>query len=595
MSALGIPTPVEQHPHPESRTNYLNVSHTLKSWLTTGDHKRIAILYLISISAFFFLGASFAGMIRLELMSPAGVILESETYNKVFSAHGIVMVFLFLVPAVPAIIGNFVLPLMIGARDLAFPRLNLLSWYLYMIAGSFILMGFIGGGVDTGWTFYTPYSSMYSNGQVGLVLVGIFIAGFSSITTGINFIVTVHKMRAPGMTWFRLPLFVWSMYATSVVIVLGTPVVAITLLLVLLERVFRLPFFSPELGGDPVLFQHMFWFYSHPAVYIMVLPAFGVVSELISNFSRKRIFGYHFVAFSSLAIAGLGFLVWGHHMFVSSQSMYEGLIFSLLSFLVAVPSAIKIFNWTLTLYKGNIRLQSPMLYALGFLGLFTIGGLTGLFLASAGTDVHLTATYFVVAHFHYVMVGGSLLAFLGGLHYWWPKMTGRMFNDGPAKLSAILVFIGFNVTFFPQFIVGWLGMPRRYHYYYFAPEFQVYNVMSSIGSTVLALGLLMPAFYLTHSLFKGAKAAANPWGAHGLEWETTSPPPTTNFYETPIVTDEVYDFDPVAEYEQQRATSEIFDPGHPYERVTKDGDRKAPVSGADDSTHVAAEGQKGEE
>ncbi len=591
MSAIGIPAPVEEHPH-DTRTNYLNVAHTLKSWLTTGDHKRIAILYLISISTFFFLGASFAGMIRLELMSPAGVILESETYNKVFTAHGVVMVFLFLVPGIPAIMGNFILPIMIGARDLAFPRLNLLSWYLYMIGGGFIVASFVGGGIDTGWTFYTPYSSMYSNGQVGLALIGIFIAGFSSITTGINFIVTVHKMRAPGMTWFRLPLFVWSMYATSVVIVLGTPVVAITLLLVLLERVFHLPFFSPELGGDPVLFQHMFWFYSHPAVYIMVLPAFGIISELISNFSRKRIFGYHFVAFSSLAIAGLGFLVWGHHMFVSSQSMYEGLVFSLLSFLVAVPSAIKIFNWTLTLYKGNIRLQSPMLYALGFLGLFTIGGLTGLFLASAGTDVHLTATYFVVAHFHYVMVGGSLLAFLGGLHYWWPKMTGRMFADGPAKVSALLVFIGFNVTFFPQFIVGWLGMPRRYHYYYFAPEYQVYNVMSTLGATVLALGLIMPLFYLTHSLFSGARAAANPWGAHGLEWETTSPPPTTNFYETPIVQDEVYDFDPVAEYEQQRATSEIFDPGHPHRRIDKEGESKPGIAGADHSSSRAADGQK---
>ena len=580
MSAIGIPTPVEEHPRPKT-TNYLNVASSLKSWLGTGDHKRIAIMYLIAISCFFFLGASFAGAIRIELMSPAGVMFESETYNKIFSGHGIVMVFLFLVPAIPAILGNFLIPLMIGARDLAFPRLNLLSWYLYMIGGGFILVSFLAGGVDTGWTFYTPYSSLYSNSQVSLAIVGIFIAGFSSILTAINFLVTVHKMRAPGMTWFRLPLFVWSMYATSVVIVLGTPVVALTLLLVMLERVFRLPFFSPEIGGDPVLFQHMFWFYSHPAVYIMVLPGFAVISELIANFARKRIFGYHFVAFSSLGIAFLGFLLWGHHMFVSSMSMYQGLVFSLLSFLIAVPSAIKVFNWTLTLYKGNIRLQSPMLFALGFLGLFSIGGLTGLFLASAGTDMHITNTYFVVAHFHYVMVGGTLLAFLGGLHYWWPKMTGRMFNESSAKVSAVLVFIGFNVTFFPQFIVGWLGMPRRYHYYYFAPEYQVYNVMSTIGASVLAIGLILPAFYLTTSLFKGARAAANPWGAHGLEWETTSPPPTTNFLETPIVTDEVYDFDPVAEYEQQRATSEIVDPGHPYMRQTKDDVKLPPAPEAE--------------
>ncbi|RYG42671.1 cytochrome c oxidase subunit I, partial [bacterium] len=422
-----------------------------------------------------------------------------------------------------------------------------------------------------GWTFYTPYSSMYSNSNVALVIVGIFIAGFSSITTGINFIVTVHKMRAPGMTWFRLPLFIWAMYATSVVIILGTPVVAITLLLVVFERVFKLPIFSPELGGDPVLFQHMFWFYSHPAVYIMILPAFGVQSELIANFARKRVFGYHFVAFSTLAIAGLGFLVWGHHMFISSQSMYQGVVFSLISFLVAVPSAVKIFNWTATLYKGNIRLQAPMYYALGFIGLFTVGGLTGLYLGSMGTDVHLTATYFVVAHFHYVMVGGTMLAFLGALHYWWPKMTGRLYSEGIAKANAMLVFIGFNLTFFPQFIMGNMGMPRRYHYYYFAPEYQIYHIMSTAGATVLGLGFAIPAFYLTKSLISGPRASANPWGAHGLEWETSSPPPTSNFLETPIVTDEVYDFDPVSEYEQERATQEILHPNSSADRVDKDG------------------------
>jgi cytochrome c oxidase subunit 1 len=553
--------------------NYLTVSHTLWSWLSTGDHKRIAMLYLISITCFFFVGSIFAGMIRFELTSPTGVVLESETYNKIFSAHGVVMVFLFLVPGIPAILANFALPIMIGARDLAFPRLNLLSWYLYMAGGGLISVGLLTGGVDAGWTFYTPYSSMYSNTQITLVLVGVFIAGFSSITTGINFIVTVHKMRAPGMTWFRLPLFVWALYATSVVIVLGTPVVAITLLCVVFERLFRLPIFSPELGGDPILFQHLFWFYSHPAVYIMILPAFGVISELIANFARKRIFGYHFVAFSSMAIAGLGFLVWGHHMFVSSQSMYEGLVFSLISFLVAIPSAIKVFNWTATLYKGNIRLESPMLFALSFLGLFTIGGLTGLFLGSIGTDVHLTATYFVVAHFHYVMVGGTVLAFLGGLHYWWPKMTGRLYSEGPARVSAILVFVGFNVTFFPQFIVGWLGMPRRYHYYYFAPEYQPYHLMSSLGSTVLALGLILPAFYLSYSLFKGPRAPANPWGAHGLEWEVPSPPPSHNFHEVPIVTDEVYDFDPVTEYEQQRGAQKTLHPGDDSHRLTKEGEQ----------------------
>jgi len=548
--------PPQQH----EEVSYLNDGHTIASWLLTGDHKRIAMLYLISTTFFFFLGSVAAGLVRFELTSPAGVVLESETYNKVFSSHGVIMVFLFLVVAIPAIFGNFFIPLMIGARDLAFPRLNLASWYMYMTGGILIMIGFIAGGVDTGWTFYTPYSSMYSNTQVSLVLVGVFIGGFSSITTGVNFIATIHKMRAPGMTWFRLPLFVWAMYSTSLLLILGTPVVAITLLLVVFERLFKLPIFSPELGGDPVLFQHLFWFYSHPAVYIMILPAFGIISELIANFARKRIFGYHFVAFSSIAIAGLGFLVWGHHMFISSQAMYQSVVFSLLSFLVAVPSAIKIFNWTTTIYKGNVVMTAPMMYAIGFLLIFTVGGLTGLFLGSIGTDVHLTATYFVVAHFHYVMVGGTMLAFLGGLHYWWPKMTGRMYSEGIAFANTILMFVGFNLTFFPQFILGWLGMPRRYHYYYFAPEFQAYHIMSTLGASVLGLGFAMPAFYLTYSLFKGPKAPANPWNAHGLEWETASPPPTTNFLEIPIVLDEVYDFDPASEHEQDMAALEGNEP-----------------------------------
>ena len=553
MSAT-ISTPIGRlEPQPKEELNYLTNGHTLKSWLLTTDHKRIAILYLISISFFFALGGIAAGLIRYELTAPAGNVLESDTYNKVFSAHGIIMVFLFLVAVVPAVLGNFLMPIMIGARDLAFPRLNLLSWYLFNAGGALILLSMISGGVDTGWTFYTPYSTLYSNTQVSTCVTGIFLAGFASITTGMNFIVTVHKMRAPGMTWFRLPLFVWANYATAIVMILGTPVVAITLLCVMFERTFKLPIFSPELGGDPVLFQHLFWFYSHPAVYIMILPAFGVISELISNFSRKRVFGYHFIAFSSLAIAFLGFLVWGHHMFVSSQSMYQSIVFSLITYLLAVPSAIKIFNWTATMYKGNVKLDSPMIYAIGFMGLFLIGGLTGLFLASVGTDIHLTATYFIVAHFHYVMVGGTILAFLGGLHFWWPKMTGRLYHEGAAKYNSILVFIGFNLTFFPQFIVGFLGMPRRYHYYYFAPEFQAYHIMSTAGASLLAIGFIIPVFYLLHSLKYGKKASSNPWGAHGLEWEIQSPPITVNFETIPIVTDEVYDFDPVAEHESAMA------------------------------------------
>ncbi len=523
--------------------DYLNWSRTVKSWLLTQDHKRIALLYLISITAFFFVGSVAAGLIRLQLTAPHGVLLQADTYNKMFSAHGVVMVFLFLVPSIPATLGNFFLPMMIGAKDLAFPRLNLLSWYLYILGGILITLSFMMGGVDAGWTFYTPYSSMYSNTQISTCLIGVFVAGFSSILTGLNFIATVHKMRAPGLTWFRLPLFVWAHYATSVIILLGTPVVAITLALVVVERTTNIGIFSPELGGDPVLFQHMFWFYSHPAVYIMLLPGMGIISEIIACFSRRRIFGYEFVAFSSLAIAGLGFVVWGHHMFVSSQSMYQGIVFSLVSFLVAIPSAVKTFNWATTMYKGSIRFQTPMVYALSFLGLFVIGGLTGLYLAALSTDVHLTGTYFVVAHFHYVMVGGTLSAFLGGLHFWWPKMTGRMYPDSWGKAAAVLAFIGFNLTFFPQFIVGYLGMPRRYAYYDLAPEYQVYNILSTMGSSVLAIGLIMPACYLTWSLFKGPKAGPNPWGAKGLEWETQSPPLPHNFVVPPVVMEEAYDYD----------------------------------------------------
>jgi cytochrome c oxidase subunit 1 len=524
----------------ETREHYLNVDYGVKSWLLTTDHKRIAILYLASITLFFFVGGFFAVLIRLELLTPQGDLFQAETYNKLFTMHGVMMIFFFLIPSVPAVLGNFLVPMMIGARDLAFPRINLLSWYVYMIGATLTFAAVVAGGVDTGWTFYTPYSSTYSNGNVILAGVGIFITGFSSILTGLNFIVTIHKMRAPGLTWFRLPLFIWAHYATSIIMILGTPVIAITLVLLVLERGFHIGIFDPALGGDPVLFQHLFWFYSHPAVYIMILPGMGVISELISCFSRKYVFGYHFVAFSSLAIAVISFLVWGHHMFVSSQSVYAGMIFSILSFLVAVPSAIKVFNWTATLYKGSISYQAPMLYAFGFIGLFTIGGLTGMFLAAIGLDVHVHDTYFIVAHFHYIMVGGAVMAYLGGIHFWWPKMTGRMYPEGWARFSALVVFIGFHLTFFPQFILGYLGMPRRYHAY--PEEFQVLNVMSSAGASILGVGYLIPMIYLIWSLKYGPIASANPWGATGLEWQTPSPPPTVNFTETPIVTEEPYHY-----------------------------------------------------
>ena len=522
------------------KLNYLNNGSTLKSWLLTKDHKRIAIMYLISVSVFFMMGGIYASIIRLELLTPASDLLNTGTYNKVFTQHGILMIFFFLIPSIPAVLGNFLMPLMIGAKDLALPRINLLSLYLYWLGGGIVLWGLIQGGVDTGWTFYVPYSTTFSNTYVVAVGLGIFINGFSSILTGLNFIVTIHTMRAPGMTWFRLPLFVWSHYAVSLVMVLGTPVVAITILLVAVERLAHVGIFDPAIGGDPILFQHLFWFYSHPAVYIMVLPGMGVVSELIANFSRKKIFGYEFVAFSSIAIAIFGFLVWGHHLFVSGQSMYAGMVFSFLTMVVAVPSAIKMFNWTATLYKGSISLDTPMLYGLGFMGLFLIGGLTGLFLGAIGLTVHLTDTYFVVAHFHYVMVGGQAIAYLGGLHYWWPKMTGKMYSEFWGKISAMLVFIGFNLTFGPQFILGYLGMPRRYASY--PEEMQVLNIFSSAGASVLAVGFTMPVVYLVHSLIWGKEAGPNPWMLPGLEWRTSSPPPTENFETTPIVTWEAYEF-----------------------------------------------------
>lgn len=518
--------------------HYLNAAYGIKSWLLTTDHKRIAWLYLASITLFFFVGGFFAVLIRLELMTPQGDLVEAETYNKLFTMHGLFMIFFFLIPSIPAVLGNFLVPMMIGARDLAFPRLNLASWYIYLAGATLALVAAVTGGVDTGWTFYTPYSSIYSNTNVVLAALGIFVTGFSSILTGINFIVTIHKMRAPGLTWFRLPLFIWAHYATSIIMVLGTPVLAVTIVLVAIERIFRIGFFDPALGGDPVLFQHLFWFYSHPAVYIMILPGMGVISELVTCFSRKRIFGYSFVAFSSLAIAVVGFLVWGHHMFVSSQSVYASMIFSILSFVVAVPSAIKVFNWTATLYKGSISLQTPMLYALGFIGLFTIGGMTGLALAALGLDVHVHDTYFVVAHFHYIMVGGMVMAYLGGLHFWWPKMTGRMYPEWWGRLSALIIFVGFNLAFFPQFLLGYLGMPRRYHAY--PDEFQVLNVMSSAGASILGIGYLIPMIYFIWSMRYGAQAGPNPWRATGLEWQTPSPPPTENFPTTPIVTEDAY-------------------------------------------------------
>jgi len=525
----------------QERRNYLNVNWSPKSWFLTLDHKRIAILYLISVTFFFLVGAAFAGLVRLELITPEGDFFSADSYNRFFSIHGILMIFFFLIPSIPAVLGNFLIPIMIGAKDVAFPRLNLASWYIYTGGALFTMTAVLLGGVDTGWTFYAPYSSTYANSHVILAALGVFITGFSSILTGLNFVVTIHKMRAPGLTWFRLPLFIWAHYATSIIMILGTPVIAITVLLVALERGFQIGIFDPAIGGDPVLFQHLFWFYSHPAVYIMILPSMGVMSEVVSCFSKKRVFGYSIVAMSSLAIAIIGFFVWGHHMFVASQSLYAGLVFSVLSMLVAIPSAIKVFNWTATMYKGSITFETPMLYFFAFIGLFTIGGLTGLFLATIAVDVHVHDTYFVVAHFHYIMVGGAITGFLAGVHFWWPKITGRLYSERLGQVASVIIFIGFNLTFYPQFLMGYQGMPRRYHAY--AEEFQVYHVFSSIGALVLGLGYVLILTYLIASLFVGRRAPQNPWGAKGLEWEKTpSPPPPHNFDETPVVKEEAYHY-----------------------------------------------------
>ena len=510
----------------------------LLSWITSTDHKRISIMYLLSISTFFVLAGISALLVRFELLTPGKNIVDAHTFNVLFTFHGAAMVFLFIIPGLAASFGNFLIPLMIGARDVAFPRLNLGSYYLYVL-GAIIVLVSLSKPADTGWTFYTPYS-IKSGADVVLITLGVFVLGFSSILTGLNFIVTIHKLRAPGMTWHRLPLFIWASYATAILQVLATPVIAISLLLLIAERVFGIGFFDPAKGGDPILFQHFFWFYSHPAVYIMIIPAMGVISEVIPVFARKPIFGYKAIAYSSLAIALISFLVWGHHMFVSGMSELAATIFSFLTFLVAIPTAIKVFNWTATLYKGSIDLKSPMLYALSFIFLFTIGGLTGVFLGSLASDVHLHDTYFVVAHMHYVMIGGTVMGFFAALHFWYPKMTGKMFNEKVAKIAWAFVFIGFNVTFLPQFILGTQGMPRRYADY--PPQFHSLNELSSIGSWILGIGMFVMAINLLRGLFNGEKAPQNPFNSLSLEWQVPSPPPHENFEEIPHVTDWTYGY-----------------------------------------------------
>lgn len=549
--------------------HYLNEETGLWSWLTTVDHKKIGIMFLGAVTFFFFVGGTLALLVRTELWTPAKTFIEANTYNQLFTLHGAIMVFLFLVPAVPAALGNFILPLQLGAKDVAFPRLNLMSFYLYLTGAIIAIISIVFGGIDTGWTFYAPYSST-TGGAVTIMVFGVFIIGFSSILTGVNFITTIHKMRAPGLTWDKLSLFSWSLYATSIIQILATPVLAITLALIGMERLLGIGIFDPALGGDPVLFQHFFWFYSHPAVYIMIVPGFGVISEVITTFSRKHIFGYWAIALSSLAIAFISFLVWGHHMFVSGQATIASMVFSFLTFLVGIPTGIKMFNWTATLYKGSIDLKSPLLYVLGFFFLFLVGGLTGIVLGSIALDVHLHDTYYVVAHFHFVMVGGMVMALLAGIHYWWPKITGRMYSEVMAKIACGIIFIGFNITFLPQFVMGSQGMPRRYFNY--IEQFQPFHQVSTIGSYILGLGFLMVFYYLVKSLFTGKKATANPWGSRALEWQINTKPPLHNFHHIPVIINGPYDYHkPMEEF--QLGLAESTD-GHGQKsdiEVTSDG------------------------
>ncbi|MHC4979993.1 MAG: cytochrome c oxidase subunit I [Planctomycetota bacterium] len=532
-----------------SQVNYLNCATGILSWLGTLDHKRIGIMYLVSVLTSFFLAGMLALVVRTELIWPGQTIIDQDTYNQIFTLHGAIMIFLVIIPSVPASLGNFVLPIMLGAKDVAFPRLNLFSYYLWVIGAIFAVSSIFLGGVDTGWTFYVPYSTRADGAMNGTIMVAtaVFILGFSSIFTGLNFIVTIHRLRPPGMTWFRMPLFLWAIYSTGILQIMATPVIGITVALLAVERAFGIGIFDPALGGDPVLFQHFFWFYSHPAVYIMILPPMGIISELVSVHSHKHIFGYKFIAFSSVAIAIFSFLVWGHHMFVSSQSPLMNVIFSAITFSVAIPSAVKVFNWLATMYKGSISLNTPMLYALAFIFQFAIAGLTGLHLGTLATDIHLHDTYFVVAHFHYTMMGGALMAMIGGLHHWWPKITGRMYSENWGRIGFALVFVGFNVTFLVQFWMGSLGMPRRYWDY---PEhFHVWHMISTLASYVTALGFFVTAGCLLRSLFRGRPAPGNPWGGRSLEWQCSSPPPPHNFDEPPHVGD-CYDFS-VLEWDEQ--------------------------------------------
>ena len=533
---------IKTNGHEPSYLDFKGKHSGILGWILSTDHKRIGVLYLISLAIFFLVGVTFGFLMRLELISPGRTIMDPQTYNSIFTLHGVIMIFLFVVPGIPAVFGNFVLPILIGAKDVAFPRINLMSWYMYVIGGLLAITAILlpGGPADTGWTFYVPYS-VRTNTNVVVALIAAFVLGFSSILTGLNFVTTVHRLKAPGMTWFKMPLSVWSLYSTAWVQVLATPIIGITLLLVAVERWFGVGIFDPALGGDPVLYQHLFWIYSHPAVYIMILPAMGVVSEIIPVFARRTIFGYKFIAFSSIAIALFGSLVWAHHMFTAGMSNTGQFVFSLLTMIVAIPSAIKVFNWTATLYKGSIELATPLLFVLAFIFQFSIGGLTGIMQGVLSVDIMVHDTSFIVAHFHYVMFGGTGFGLFAALHYWFPKMFGKMYNEKVSKSAFWLLFVGFNTLYFPMFIMGWLGMPRRYYDY--LPEFQIYHVISTVGSWILVLGILIMFGNLIKTLISGKKITdKNPWGGETLEWTIETPPIHENFIDIPTVHEAPYQY-----------------------------------------------------
>jgi cytochrome c oxidase subunit 1 len=509
----------------------------LLSWLTTVDHKRIGILYILGAGFFALIGGLEALLIRTQLAIPNNRVLVGEAYNQVLTMHGTTMIFLVVMPVLAGL-GNYVVPLMIGARDMAYPRLNAFGVWMFLLGGIFLNLSFLlGGAPDAGWFGYAPLTAKtFSKGAgIDFWILGLQLLGISSITSSINFVSTILLLRAPGLTLNRLPLFAWTTLVTAFLILFAMPSISAALFLLFLDRHLGTHFFNPAAGGDPLLWQHLFWFFGHPEVYIMILPAMGIVSEVLPVFSRKPIFGYTAVAYSSVAIGFIGFTVWAHHMFAVGLPPVVNAFFSAASMLVAVPTAIKVFNWIATIWGGSVRYRAPFLFAAAFVALFVIGGLSGLFLASVPVDWQVTDTYFVVAHFHYTLFGGSMFAIVAGIYYWFPKITGRFLDERLGRLHFALQFIGFNLTFFPMHFLGLMGMPRRVYTYAAGLGWESLNLLATIGAFILALGFVVFFVNIARSLVAGERAPDDPWDGHTLEWLTSSPPPPYNFARVPVV------------------------------------------------------------